>query len=589
MKKYIYSFTWMLIAALAFTACSSEDEYEWATVSGPQVYFSSTLGTNYDITVDENSFSIPVHRVDTQGALTVPLQVEASEGSIFSVPTSVSFQDGQNVANLVVSYNPTDVVYGKYDKISLKIADDAVTTPYGATTYSFTAGATEWVEFGTGTFRDDLVGGLYGLAPAQWNVKVEKSIVKDGVYRIANPYATGAYSAYFKASDDLNTTILIDASDPNYVMIDPFDSGCTLNSSDGELSFLSFASYYLNRGKTLEEVKASNPEYFGKLEDGIITFSTPKSWLATIGGNGYYYANPNGGLLIALPGAVLKDYSLDFAYTGRFTDTSDNDYAQGVITLGADVESAVYAVVPEAEAEAAYQELVEGTREGTPVPADGKISVQLEESGKYYVIVVAYDGGEAVASDAFLFKFKSSKETAETWTAQYVGKYQYTTKDYSSDQAGGIWEGTQDGVLYVSDSNPNRYLINPWADITEETPTQGLIFEMDEEGTVVVDGVYTGWADEEYGEVFATDIKTRGDADMPSYYENGVFYFNLTYHVAAGAFCFVQDTFTLTAEASAKIAARVKAANVHRRSELMHHNCMITSPALKAKKAPVAK
>lgn len=588
MKKYIYSFTWMLIAALAFTACSSEDEYEWATVSGPQVYFSNTLGSTYDITVNENSFSIPVHRVDTQGALTVPLQVEASEGSIFNVPSSVSFQDGKNVADLVVTYNPDDVVYGKYSTIKLKIADENATTPYGATTYSFSAGATEWVDFGTGTFRDGLVGDLYGLKAAQWNVKVEKSIVKEGVYRIANPYATGAYSAYFKASDDLNTTIVIDASDPNFVVIDPFDSGCTLNSGDGEISFLMFVSYYLSKGQTLDEVKASNPDLFGKLEDNIITFA-PRSWLATIGGNGYYYANSTGELLIALPGAVLKDYSLDFAYTGRFTDTSDNDYAQGVITLGADIESAVYAVVPGAEVETAYQELVEGTREGTPVPADGKISVQLEESGKYYVIVVAYDGGEAVASDAFLFKFKSSKETAETWTAQYVGKYQYTTKDYSSDQSGGIWEGTQDGVLYVSDSNPNRYLINPWADITEETPSQGLIFEMDEEGNITVDGVYTGYTDEEYGEVFATDIKTRGDADLPSYFENGVFYFNLTYHVAAGAFCFVQDTFTLTAEASAKIAARVKAANVHRRSELTHHNAMMATPALKAKKAHLAK
>lgn len=245
--------------------------------------------------------------------------------------------------------------------------------------------------------------------------------------------------------------------------------------------------------------------------------------------------------------------------------------------------------MPEAEVETAYQELIEGKREGTPVPADGKISVQLEESGKYYVIVVGYDGEEAVADDAFLFKFKSSKETAETWTAIFVGDYQYTVKDYSSDQSGGMWEGTEKGVLYQSDSNPDRYLINPWADFTEETPTQGLIFEMDEEGNITVDGVFTGYTDPDYGEVYATDISTHGDADLPSYYEEGVFYFNLAYHVSAGSFCFVQDTFTLTAEASAKIAARVKAANVHRRSELMHHNSRIVSPALKAKKAPVAK
>ena len=96
-KKYYYNLFIALMAAVGFTACGSdEDDYKWATTSGPQVYFSSALGNKYDITVQENSFTIPVNRVDTKGALTVPLQVEASEGCIFNVPSSVSFEDGKS-------------------------------------------------------------------------------------------------------------------------------------------------------------------------------------------------------------------------------------------------------------------------------------------------------------------------------------------------------------------------------------------------------------------------------------------------------------------------------------------------------------
>ena len=50
MKKYYFNLFIALMAVMGFTACSSDkDDYEWATVTGNQVYFSNTLPAKYDI------------------------------------------------------------------------------------------------------------------------------------------------------------------------------------------------------------------------------------------------------------------------------------------------------------------------------------------------------------------------------------------------------------------------------------------------------------------------------------------------------------------------------------------------------------
>ena len=114
-KSFIYTMLLTVGVMLGITACSSDNNWQPGSVSGQQVFFSNNLGSSYEISPTENSFSVQVSRYDKSGALNVPLTVTMNEGSIFNVPTSVSFADGQDVANLVISYNPADIVYGKYD------------------------------------------------------------------------------------------------------------------------------------------------------------------------------------------------------------------------------------------------------------------------------------------------------------------------------------------------------------------------------------------------------------------------------------------------------------------------------------------
>ena len=125
-KSFIYTMLLTVGVMLGITACSSDNNWQPGSVSGQQVFFSNNLGSSYEISPTENSFSVQVSRYDKSGALNVPLTVTMNEGSIFNVPTSVSFADGQDVANLVISYNPADIVYGKYDTITVVLNDAAV-------------------------------------------------------------------------------------------------------------------------------------------------------------------------------------------------------------------------------------------------------------------------------------------------------------------------------------------------------------------------------------------------------------------------------------------------------------------------------
>ena len=49
--------------SLFMTACSSDD-YDWATVTGNQVYFSSELDSIMEISTKATTFEVPISRVN---------------------------------------------------------------------------------------------------------------------------------------------------------------------------------------------------------------------------------------------------------------------------------------------------------------------------------------------------------------------------------------------------------------------------------------------------------------------------------------------------------------------------------------------
>lgn len=564
--------------ALTLASCSSDDDYQRASVSGEQVYFPNTLSSTIETSPDATSFTVPVYRINTVGELTVPLTITMAEGSIYT-PTAqqVTFADGSNEAALTFTYNPNDIVFGDYYNISIAINGEELLSDYGVSTYSFKAGKTAWVDMdGVATYREDIITALFGVDNLMYEVPVQENVVTPGIYRLINPYGEAyEYNEPGDWDDSQDYFLTINATDPDHVYVERGELG--VDWSYGMMSAQSMVTYYMAQGQTVEELIASHPEYFGTLSNGVITMPARSLLfsMADYRDGAWYTGNGSGMFAVALPGAKIADYSVEFTYLGRLTDSADNDFIRGKFKLGKDIYSVKYAIAPESEdVDAVIEGVIDGSVESGEIKrADNEpFEVAMNgESGKYNLVVVVYDAsGEAVSNEVFEVKYKSSKDNAETWSPINVGTYVYGQQSLS--QSGKLFYDqvyTDEGlILYQSDSDDTRYRIAPWC-ASEET---GLVFTMDDAtGNLVVDGVETG-EESDYGMIFATDVKTYGAADMDSYYENGVFYFYLAYHVPAGVFAYVLDTFTLTGnDASApKRAASVSNGSKNVRMQLAY-------------------
>ena len=281
MNKIIKSALMLLGTVLAISSCTSEYEYDgFAKVSGNQVYFYKDQPSTVEISTEATSFPITLGRAVTTEAITVPLYVSKPENSIFTIPTQASFAAGEATTTINVTYNPDDIVYGNYEDITIGLSGDsaAYTTPYGLTSYSFKAGKTAWVDYGTALYREDCVTTFFSAGNPVYEVPLQINTVVDGVYRLVNPYGA-AYPANepgkYDTSKDYYMTI--HAEDPDFVYIVGGYTG--MDWGYGEFWISSYVDYYLRTGKTVDEVKSEHPELFGTLKNMLIEVASIASHL----------------------------------------------------------------------------------------------------------------------------------------------------------------------------------------------------------------------------------------------------------------------------------------------------------------------
>jgi len=474
MKKYIKSIMMLFIGMVVVTACSNkdDDDYTWATVSGEQVFFSTDLKSSVETPTDVNSFTVTLNRIKTDGELTVPLKITSSDGCIYTpAANQVTFADGAKTADLTFNYDPTAVVFGTYYDITISIDNPELTTPYGSSQYTFKAGMSEWEKMtGKAVYQDDFICSLFD-APQQWTVEIEKSVVTPGRYKLIAPYGPntdfpkyavklGFYGDVSEAkgayNDGGNTSMIINAQDPDYVYFEAFETGYTdLNSDlEGAVGLISYVWYWLNGGTPMETIKSARPTYFGKLKDGVITFTEPKTCITTLNGELAYYGNLNGKLAIALPGYALKDYDAALTFKGVFTDPSQAVTAMCDLQLGADVTTVKAIVVEDAADDGAVADaILAGDIEATDVEA-GTIYVPIAEdlSGKLKVVAVVIAENEVKTVVSAGFEYYGGG--ANPWKSLGVGVY------------------TDDFVVpnYTKEGNPYTYQV----EIEENTETPGV-------------------------------------------------------------------------------------------------------------------
>lgn len=573
----IFRYAKIAIAALvtvAMGACTSDYEYDTPeALKGAQVYFSNTLPSKIEVNKESGNFDVTLSRQNTEGELTVPLMFTADEGNIYTVPSTVTFADGEATANIHITFNPDELVYGNYVGGTISFDADNFSTPYGATSYKFTAGASAYedVPGGKGKFRDGLISAAYRIEVLEYDVQIQQDAHTPGIYRVVAPYGQKGWSGanpWYTAFDENenNTDMIIDATDPDYVYIKgTFNTGVTLNSGDGVVSAISYVQFLLDNGNALDLIKAKNPELFGTFKDGVFNFPA-KSILMYFGADGPYYGNTDGMLRVAMPGVELKDYNVGVDYLGRLTDTNDKDNAVFNLTFGADVTTVKYALVKEGtDLDATASGIIDGSIEATEIAEAGRVEVPFEESGNYYLVTVSYENGEAKGTDATPITLKSSKDAEEQFEEVAYGVFTLGVEDISGpffpeegpmgcflEKVGGTSPYPSEATLLQSKSDPTHFRITPWL-------VDGYDFDFTwnkETGVISVSNNNSGVKANQAGDqIIVDDVATvMGDANasaagvLNSYKEN-VFTFNLVYHLGDGIFAMEKETFEITATA----------------------------------------
>lgn len=452
MKKNLYSLFLVLMAMAAFTACSSDDnDYQWASVpAGDQVYFSKDLPTQQALSKKASSFTIPVNRVKTDAATTVNIAL-TSEDNFLTAPSSVQFAAGQASADLVISYDPEALVYDEFKEASLAITTEGVTTPYGAATYNFTAGAlSPFASIGKGTFEETY---LWGFTASVTITQNQENPNVFRIYGISSAIENGGdTSPYMEITvckpGDTFRGVTVTQNDLVYFA--DYNTGYHHSSYDADIMIYHPSKFTAGS----DENTWLHSRVLAYQEDGTpgqIQLG-PRYYMDGVGG--WNQSQNDGVIIITFPGFQPKDYTATMAAQGVFTDLAGNVFAQAIAELGADATN-VKAVVIEADAdpEAVADAIVAGELEAYDVEAGGIINVPIPEglSGKLQIVLVVIDengAAKTICSSAF----------------EYYGG------------AASPWQSLGIG-LYTDDFFPSLYNVDPttWeVEIEENTETPGL-------------------------------------------------------------------------------------------------------------------
>lgn len=532
------------LAALAMTACV--DDYSYTPSKdekGEQVYFSSNLGSHFDVDLNGHELVVPVNRENRSAAATVPVEISSTSGNgkLFTFPASeVSYNAGDSVAYLKFSYDASHMEYGQYDTITVKIANADDATSYGASSYTFVAGASAYRDMEQkATYRDAVFSYLFSLPEETYPVQIQENVVEPGKYRIVNAYGNqkdnkwsyANVGTYDSSSDHY---IEINATDPDYVYIVGGSTGRTL-SADGEIDVTSAVAYNLENGTSLATLKSARPQWFGKLVDGVVTMPE-SSLLFGLNGEWYNYIASDR-FAVALPGHQLTDYSMTFEQTGIFTDTKKNSYLTGTITLGADITSVKYTITDDkSQVDDLYKGMILNQVEPLgELTASGDVKIPVTKSTTYYIVMAGYSGVDAVGSSVAEVKVDLGSSEQETYKAVASGTYTLNYKDVSST----FWK-SEDGstpttffdktemeaTLYQGENDPTKFRIAPYLS-DEDHP---LEFTVDADGYITLrpqdtganvnmqgGGSYPIWVVDYYTQILEEEGNTDFAAQLAQY------------------------------------------------------------------------
>lgn len=400
---YIFSVALLLAGA---AACTQENLYEQgaAELDGSYgVYFpTQTSATVLELDpLEKKNVTYRVSRENALDAITVPINVTASEEGIFAVEPVV-FEAGQKDATFRVDFDAAEI--GKTYNCTISIDDPRYVRLYGpkSTSLTFSVVRAAWKALkapdgkaAKGKWRDDIVGNVFTLNTSTFNrnPELEVSIYEredqPGYYRM-KVYGGSAFlqalaggSGSVKIDENRDVWTYVDARDPEKVYLPLQSTGLSFSSDYGMCSFGS----YVPENFSLDATAAQ----YGKLKDGVITFPASSIMFTMESITGYYQVNVNGATRVVLPGYTVPDYTVSLSKTEPL-----NGQVDITARFTSDVASLKYAifdgVLDDGAASMKAQELeADPSQFEGAITESAKMTVQQGKTGKYTFIGCAYD------------------------------------------------------------------------------------------------------------------------------------------------------------------------------------------------------
>jgi hypothetical protein len=461
----LFKYTALVLALLAgFTSCNDDDAYAPGEASDG-VYFPTddALEVNLDRNLDY--FEVIVSRLGQTAAATYQLTGDA-DPEVFTLPTSVTFAEGEKSTKVKVGYTGANMAMDKAYPVKLAFAPGTLISTYGyeslemAVTYP-----APWKTIGKGMYRDVFILALTKLSQQEdfnptWECELQQHEIDPLRFRWKSPYgkefakfcaANGVgelEASEYDSKEQYNIEFLCDES--GYVVI-PLQSTGFQFFSDGVANVCNDAGldYPTNDYQT---IIAHEPEKCGTARWGIAkvkdeetgeeteintilnVFAVPKTCLVNFEGSDDLYIGGNGNQWVR-EGVEIKDYDISIKYDGVLTAPTEVTYAHASINIGEDIAKATAGMLYVAdleegtELETAIQAVRSGAVPGKELEEkkNPEVLFAFEGSGKYAIAVIAYnEDGEEVATQAAAIDIidnSAPKEWKTIGTGVYTDMY----------------------------------------------------------------------------------------------------------------------------------------------------------------------
>ena len=545
------------LSAMMLASCSDKDDYQWATASGEQVYFSNELPSKMDLSRDAKSFTIPVSRVNTSGATTANISLETNTVNTFSAPASVSFADGAATTDLTITYEPDSLAYDVYKDIKLTITDTDKTNPYGYSTYTVSVGIpSPYVSIGKGTITDNF------WFEASATVTIMQNTQNPNEFRIMAPFeglAKAAGASLDGTQDPYIQLTLLQPGDKFY------DVDITMEDLVGYTDICTgyyhsdyAADIYMLFPGRLTSMQNESAFVFNKVvewqENGQPGRIQLAPYFYMFGVGGWNNTASDGVVLIDFPGYAPKDLTIEAEYMGVLTDVEGTANAAVNLAFGDDVADARAVVVSADADDSAVADAVEAGELEAMELTEGHQFIPIPEdlTGKLKVVLMVLDEGVVKTLTSLGFEYYGGG--ANPWTVQATGTYTYTLFFGSEEEP-----AADEGIELQYNEDNGAYRLTHWGYDVD------FSFVWDKEtNAVTVPEQFTGYVHSSYGEVYvaeADDIVKEEDAIGPGFYdpETLTFHFHVAYYVADGVFNAGDETYTLTPAQARRLGLKVAA------------------------------